>query len=70
MSNLGPDILGAILGYCDLGFGETTSWAVHNLHNWDEFKNLPDPNNKWWKKIVEITEEAVKDAKGGIILYL
>jgi hypothetical protein len=64
--NLGPDILGAILGYCDLEFGETTSWAVHNLHNWDEFKKLTfDPNNKWWKKIVEITEEAVKDAKGG-----
>lgn len=62
--NLGPDIFGAILG-CELEFGQDTSWSIHNLHDWNnvpEFKF--DPENKWWKKIVEITEAAVEDSKG------
>lgn len=63
--NLGPDIFGAILG-CDLEFGEDTSWAKHFVHDWGkvgEFKL--DSQNIWWKKIKEITEAAVEDAKNG-----
>jgi len=62
--NLGPDILGAILG-CDLEFGENTSWAVHFVDDWNKFSNLKfDEENIWWKKIKELTELAVQDAKG------
>ncbi|MHB0878126.1 MAG: hypothetical protein ACYC5O_18990, partial [Anaerolineae bacterium] len=32
--NLGPDVTAAYMG-CDLVFGETTSWSVPNLPNWD-----------------------------------
>ena len=35
--NLGPDIMGAICG-CEIEFGEDTSWAVHNLEDWADFK--------------------------------
>ena len=62
--NLGPDILGAILGD-KIEFGENTSWSIHtfkDLENVDKF--IFNPENFWWKKIREITEEAVKDAKG------
>ncbi|NSW89753.1 MAG: trimethylamine corrinoid protein 2 [Firmicutes bacterium] len=69
--NLGPDILGAILGWCDLEFGDNTSWAVHKLHNWEQIEKFEfDPMNKWWKKIVEITEEAVKDSRGDYFVSL
>jgi hypothetical protein len=62
--DLGPDILGAMLG-CDLVFGENTSWAVHFLHSLDEAKAFSfDPENRWWKKIKEITQACVDDARG------
>ncbi len=69
--NLGPDILGAILGWCDLEFGESTSWAVHNLHRWEEIEVLDfNPWNKWWKKMVEMTMAAVTDSKGDYFVGL
>lgn len=69
--NLGPDILGAILGWCDLEFGESTSWAVHNLNRWEEAKAFDfDPGNKWWKKIEEMTVAAVTDSKGDYFVGL
>ena len=62
--NLGPDIIGAMLG-CDLEFGEYTSWSVHIVDNWQKFDHLKfDEENRWWKKIKRLTELAVQDAKG------
>lgn len=62
--NLGPDILGAILG-CGIEFGEETSWAIPTIENWEHAESLEfNPENKWWKKIKQITVEAVNDAKG------
>lgn len=62
--NLGPDILGAILG-CGLIFGESTSWAAHFIHDWSKVGKIEfDAQNKWWKKIKEMTEAVADDAKG------
>jgi len=63
-ANLGPDILGAFLG-CDLEFGETTSWAKHYVSSWEEVDIKFDPQNKWWAKIVQMTEAIAEDAKNG-----
>jgi len=66
--NLGPDILGAICG-CEIEFGEDTSWAVHNV---DDLETLPDirfdENNKWWKKIHEMTKIVCEDAKDDYVV--
>ena len=66
--NLGPDILGAVCG-CDLKFGEITSWAEPYI---EDYENVPpikfDENNKWWKKIVEITRAALDDANGDYLV--
>jgi len=62
--NLGPDIFGAILG-CDLEFGEDTSWSKHIIEDWEKVGAFRfDPNNKWWRKIKEMTTQIVDDAKG------
>ncbi len=68
--NLGPDILGAVCGGCELEFGEVTSWAEeHKLTDYESFPKIEfNENNKWWKKIAEITEAAVEDAKGDYLV--
>ena len=66
--NLGPDLIGAVCG-CDIKFGESTSWAVHNVENWDAFPEIKlDENNVWWKKIKELTQAAAADAKGDYLV--
>ena len=66
--NLGPDIFGAIMG-CDIAFGEDTSWAVHpqkELCDYD-FSAL-NRSDFWFKKIVEMTEAAARDARGDYLV--
>lgn len=66
--NLGPDILGAILG-CELEYGETTSWAKNIVSDWTMQQDLIfDKNNKYYKKIAEITKAALEDSKGGYLV--
>ncbi len=66
--NLGPDIIGAICG-CDIEFGEDTSWAVHNVKDWETLPDIKfDENNKWWKKILQMTNDVVNDAKNDYIV--
>ena len=58
---------GAIAG-CDIEFGNDTSWAVHNVKDWETHEKLEfDPENEWWKKIREITEAAI--AEGIWVVY-
>ena len=62
--NLGPDILGAVAG-CEIEYGEHTSWATPCVSDWDEHPELVfDENNRWWKKIAEITKAAIENAHG------
>ncbi len=66
--NLGPDILGAICG-CDLEFAEDTSWAIHKVEDWNSLGDITfDENNKWWKKILQMTRDAVSDAKNDYVV--
>lgn len=66
--NLGPDIFGAILG-CDLEFGQETSWAENIIDSWGNVKDFKfDPENKWWKKIKQMTEDIAADSKGDYIV--
>ncbi|MHB0878090.1 MAG: hypothetical protein ACYC5O_18810, partial [Anaerolineae bacterium] len=54
--NLGPDVTAAYMG-CDLVFGETTSWSVPNLPNWDGLAAVRfDPANEWWQRTVAMTQ--------------
>jgi hypothetical protein len=62
--NLGPDILGAILG-CELGYGEDTSWAINFVEDFTSFPNLKlNTENKYYKKIMELTKAALDNSKG------
>jgi len=66
--NLGPDILGAIAG-CGLEYGRDTSWAVHCVKDWGTHPALIfDENNRWWKKIEELTNAAVEDSRGDYLV--
>lgn len=62
--NFGPDVFSAYLG-CELTFAKDTSWAHPIIKDWENPLDLYfDKNNRWWKKTTELTEEAVKRAKG------
>ena len=66
--NLGPDFLGAVCG-CDITFGETTSWAEPVITDYNSFAPIKfDADNFWWKKICEITNAALEDAKGDYLV--
>jgi len=62
--NFGPDILGAIAG-CEIEYGANTSWAVHNVGDWEQHPALEfDENNRWWKKLEELTKVVAENASG------
>lgn len=66
--NLGPDIVGAVAG-CEIEYGWGTSWAVHCVKGWDTHPPVKfDENNRWWKKIAEITQSAIQDANGDYLV--
>jgi len=66
--DLGPDLIGAVCG-CDIEFGESTSWALHNVTDWKSYKELSfDENNYWWKKIEEMTKAAIDDSNGDYLV--
>lgn len=66
--NLGPDILGAILG-CELRFGAETSWAVHTSAELAQQSDLIfDENNCWWQRIYDLTTRTTADAAGEYIV--
>ncbi len=63
--NLGPDIMGAVCGGCDIVYGERTSWAVPKVKDFRDFPPIKfDENNPYWKKIRDMTKAAVDDARG------
>jgi len=63
--NLGPDVFAGYLG-CDIIFSHGTSWAqplaVPEGEDFPEIKF--DPENRWWKKILEMTQAAVDSSNG------
>jgi hypothetical protein len=48
--NLGPDLFASLYGV-PVEFGEDTSWSVHNLTDWTEYKPFKiDRNSFYYKK--------------------
>lgn len=63
--NLGPDIFGASLGYADIEYGKTTSWAKPKINNLEEMGEIKfNEDNPWWNKILNMTSYAAKVNKG------
>lgn len=61
--NLGPDVFAAFHGV-DLAFSEDTSWSKYHEIDCDVYDNLVlDTNNVYYRKMVEMTEAAVVDAR-------
>ena len=68
-SSLGPDFTGAVCGGY-LEFGETTSWAVNTVKDWDDFPQIQfDSNNKRWNQIEQMAKALVDDAKEDYYIY-
>jgi len=61
--NLGPDVYAAFYG-AELKFGETTSWSVPIVREWDDVEKLEfDWNNVYFKKLEELTQGALEMCK-------
>lgn len=61
--NLGPDIFGASFG-ADIIFEKDTSYSIPFMDD-DWSKELQfDSQNKWWQKMLELTNAFVEDSKG------
>ncbi|RMD73401.1 MAG: trimethylamine corrinoid protein 2 [Lentisphaerae bacterium] len=62
--NLGPEVFSAWFG-TPMEYGETTSWSIPNLKNWDEVDQIKfDRENFYWKKMWEMTEALLEFGKG------
>lgn len=69
--NLGPDFFGAMLCDLDVEFGESTSWAVHGVDDWEQLPTMKfDEKNRWWKLLEELTDYAVRECKGDYLIGL
>lgn len=69
--NLGPDFFGAMLRDLDVEFGESTSWSVHNVENWEDIPDFCfEEKNRWWKLLNQITDYAVQECKGQYLIGL
>ena len=67
--NLGPDIMGAICGGCDIAFGDITSWAIGEVTDWETHPPLVfDEKNIWWQRLWHMTERMVKDSHGDYLV--
>lgn len=65
--NLGPDIFGATFG-TDLIFEKETSYSVPIIDDsWSQELRFSE-ENKWWKKILEITGAMVDDSRGDYLV--
>lgn len=61
--NLGPDIYGAILGDCNIEYGDVTSWAIHNVESFEEAAEYRfDEHNRWMQKVMSMTKYAMAEA--------
>jgi hypothetical protein len=68
--NLGPEIFSAYYG-CELEFGESTSWSVPCLADWnvESLARLRfNPDGFWFKKTLEMMDAAIEAAKGKFIV--
>ena len=61
--NLGPDFFASVYG-TPIEFGEDTSWALHNMHDWENHPPFHmDRECFYYKKMIEMTKAATEDAR-------
>lgn len=68
--NLGPEIFSALYG-CELEFGESTSWSVPILRDWNPETVAAlqlDPDGFHHRKLVEMTDALIDAARGLFIV--
>ncbi len=65
--NLGPDIFATFLG-CELGYEDTTTYAIPNVKSWEGANFSFDENNVYWKKIAEMTDKMLSDSNGDYLV--
>lgn len=66
--NLGPTIASAYLG-CPLIFQNDTTWQEPIIDDIEQLLNLNfDPNNKWWRRTLEIISLACQRSQGEYIV--
>ncbi len=62
--NLGPEVFSAYFG-CEMEYGETTSWAIPNIHDWSDVSHIKfSEDNFYWKKTIEYTNMLLEAGKG------
>lgn len=62
--NLGPEVFSAFFG-TELEYGESTSWSIANLHDWDDVSHIKfSEDNFYWKKILEMTDVLLEAGNG------
>lgn len=66
MPDLGPDLLGAVAGGCQLDFGPDTTWAHPTLTERQlvEESMVFNPDNMWWNRLFDLTEYLLKESGG------
>jgi len=66
--NLGPDVFAAFLGAELIFETASTSWSVNFVDDWADHAFKFDAENRYWKKIVEITEGFLDDSRGDYLV--
>ena len=66
--NLGPDVMASFLGAKLMFESMNTSWSVNFVEDWADHVFRFDPDNIYWKKIVEITEAFLDDSRGDYVV--
>jgi hypothetical protein len=66
--DLGPDILGAMSGLCDIKYSWRTTWAEPRVKDWDDIGEIKfDENNPFWNKLLEVIKMATGIRKNLIV---
>jgi len=66
--DLGPDIMGAVSGWCEQKYDWHTAWAEPKVKDWDEIGELRfHEDSPHWQNLVAVTEMAVKYRKNYIV---
>jgi hypothetical protein len=67
-ANLGPDQIGAVCG-CGVEFGKDTSWALHNVTDWEKEPPIRfNEKNVWWRRIESMTRYFAACANGDYLV--
>jgi len=59
---IGSGSIAAFMG-SELNFKEDTVWFSEVIDNWDDYELRFDEDNKWWKKVQELTRIALEHGK-------